>query len=319
MAEITKTEFIWFNGAFVPWQEAKVHVLAHALHYGTGVFEGIRSYLTDRGPAVFRLDAHLERFFRSAALYEMPIPYTLEQLTDATLELVRRNGLENAYLRPVAIFDVHTLTLLPVGAPVTVAIAGWPMGAYLPAESDRGVRVTISSVRRFNASAIPPAAKSCGQYVNSVRATQDAARRGFHEAILLTDTGDVSEGAGENLFIVKNGGVVTHDADAAILMGITRDSILQIARELGIPTEIRTMRPEELARADELFFCGTAVEVTPIEEIDGTVVGDGRPGPITRQIRSRFFEIVHGQHAAHFKWLAFARAGAQHEKVGSAP
>lgn len=317
MAEITKTETIWFNGAFVPWQEAKVHVLAHTLHYGTGVFEGIRSYLTDRGPAVFRLDAHLERFFRSAAIYEIPIPYTLEQLTDATLELVRRNGLENAYLRPVAIFDVHTLTLLPVGAPVTVAIAGWPMGAYLPAEGDRGVRVTISSVRRFNASAIPPAAKSCGQYVNSVRATQDAARRGFHEAILLTDTGEVSEGAGENLFVVKNGVVVTNDADAAILMGITRDSILQIARELGIPTEIRAMRPEELARADELFFCGTAVEVTPIEEIDGTVIGDGRPGPITRQIRRRFFEIVHGQDAAYFTWLAFARAGAPREKVGT--
>ncbi|MBI3262262.1 MAG: branched-chain amino acid transaminase [Acidobacteria bacterium] len=318
MAEITKTETIWFNGAFVPWHEAKVHVLAHTLHYGTGVFEGIRSYLTDRGPAVFRLDAHLERFFRSAATYEIPIPYTREQLTDATLELVRRNRLETAYIRPIAIFDVHTLTLLPADAPVTVAIAGWPMGAYLPAESDRGVRVTVSPVRRFNPSAIPPAAKSCGQYVNSVRATQDAARRGFHEAILLTDTGDVSEGAGENLFVVKNGVVVTNDANAAILMGITRDSILQIARDLGIPTEIRTIRPEELPGADELFFCGTAVEVTPIEELDGTVIGDGRPGPITRQIRNRFLEIARGRHAAYFKWLAFARAGAPHQKVGSA-
>lgn len=315
MAEITKTETIWFNGSFVPWHEAKVHVLAHTLHYGTGVFEGIRSYLTDKGTAVFRLDAHLERFFRSAAIYDMQIPYTLEQLTDATLELVRRNHLENAYIRPLAIFDAHTLALLPEGAPVRVAIAGWPMGAYLPAESNRGVKVTISPVRRFNASAIPPAAKSCGQYVNSVRATQDAVRRGFHEAILLTDQGDVSEGAGENLFVVKHGVVITNDADAAILMGITRESVLQIARDLGIPTEIRTIRPEELPRADELFFSGTAVEVTPIEEIDGTVIGDGRPGPITRQIRSRFFEIVRGRHAAYGRWLSYA---ALREKAGSA-
>ncbi|MBI4478181.1 MAG: branched-chain amino acid transaminase [Acidobacteria bacterium] len=312
MAAIPKTDTIWFNGSFVPWDEARVHVLAHTLHYGTGVFEGIRSYLTDRGTAVFRLDAHLERFFRSAAIYDMPLPYSREQLTEATLELVRRNGLENAYIRPVAIFDAHTLQLLPEGAPITVAIAGWPMGAYLPAESNRGVRVTVSPIRRFNASAIPPAAKSCGQYVNSVRATQDAVRRGFHEAVLLTDTGVVSEGAGENLFVVKNGVVITNDADAAILMGITRESILQIAHDLGIPTKIRTIRPEELPQADELFFTGTAVEVTPIEEVDGTVIGDGRPGPITTRIRTRFFEIVRGLHADYSHWLVFAG-----EKVGS--
>lgn len=308
----TPTETIWFNGKLVPWGDAKVHVLAHGLHYGTGVFEGMKCYLTDNGPAVFRLDAHLERFYQSAAVYELTIPYSLEQLAEATLELIRANRMENAYLRPLAFFDASTLAVWTKECPVSVAIAGFPTTKYL-ANADDGVRVTISSIRKYPSNAIPATAKACGQYINSVRAVQEAQRKGFDEAILLNQRGEVSEGSGENVFLVKNGRVVTNDSAADILMGVTRDTMLQIAKDLGFQTEVRAITVVDLMTADEVFFSGTAVEVTPVREIDGHVVGSGKPGPITTRIRETFEAAVRGRRPEYRKWLAYAHAPA---KVG---
>jgi branched-chain amino acid aminotransferase len=302
----TPTDFIWFNGKLIPWGEARVHVLAHGLQYGTGVFEGIKSYPTADGPAIFRLDAHLERLYKSAELYDLEIPYSLETLTDACLEIVRANKLEAAYLRPVAFFDAATLSVWTKECPVTVAIAALPTGKYL-ANADAGVRVTVSPIRKFDNSAMPAWAKACGQYINSARAVNDAQRRGFDEALLLNSQGLVAEGSGENLFLVKDGALVTNDKDASILMGVTRASILEIARDLGIATRISSISVESLMTADELFFTGTAVEVTGIREIDGHIVGDGKPGPVTRRIQDTFNQAVRGQLPQYRHWLAFVR------------
>ena len=303
----TPTETIWFNGKLVPWKDAQVHVLAHGLHYGTGVFEGMRCYPTADGPAVFRLDVHLERFFASAAIYDLEIPYTIEALTEATHELIRANKLEAAYLRPIAFFDAATLSVWTKECPVTVAIAGFPTGAYHAGGPDHGVRVTVSPVRKFDNSAIPAWAKACGQYVNSARAVNEAQRRGFDEAILLNSQGLVAEGSGENLFVVKNGAVITNDKDASILMGVTRASVLEIANDLGIPTRVAPMSIEDVYHADELFFTGTAVEVTPIREVDGHVLCEGKPGPITSRIQDTFNAAVRAQRPEYRRWLAFAR------------
>lgn len=302
----TPTDTIWFNGALVPWGDAKVHVLAHGLHYGTGVFEGLRAYKTAEGSAVFRLDAHLDRFFQSAAMYELSIPYTTTELAAATLEVVRRNRLEDGYIRPIAFFDFgSTLAVWTKECPVTVAIACYPMGKYL-ADADNGVRVTISPIRRFDGDAIPTTGKACGQYVNSVRAVQDAQRRGFDEAILLNQRGEVAEGSGENIFVVRRGEVITNDAEDGILMGVTRASLLQISRDLGLPTRIGRITVDDLKTADELFFCGTAVEVTPIREIDGLTIGAGQPGPLTRRIQDTFDRAKRGTLPQYRQWLTFA-------------
>ena len=230
----TPTETIWFNGKLVPWNDAKVHVLAHGLQYGTGVFEGMKSYPTADGPAIFRLDAHLERFYKSAELYDIGDPLlAADAIAEASLEVVRANRLEASYLRPVAFFDAGTLSVWTAECPVTVAIAAVPTGKYL-ANADAGVRVTVSPIRKFDNSAIPAWAKACGQYINSARAVNDAQRRGFDEALLLNSQGLVAEGSGENLFVVKNGAIVTNDKDASILMGVTRASVLEIAKDLGI-------------------------------------------------------------------------------------
>ncbi len=300
----TPTETIWFNGKLVPWADAKVHVLAHGLQYGTGVFEGMRSYATADGPAIFRLDAHLERFFKSAELYDLAIPYAQDVLAEASLEVVRANRLETSYLRPIAFFDAATLSVWTKECPVTVAIAAVPTGKYL-ANADAGVRVTVSPVRKFDNSAIPAWAKACGQYINSARAANDAQRRGFDEALLLNSQGLVAEGSGENLFVVKNGAIVTNDRDASILMGITRASILEIAGDLGIEARVAPISVDDVLGADELFFTGTAVEVTAIREVDGRVMSGGKPGPVTRRIQQTFNEAVRGQRAEYRKWLSF--------------
>jgi branched-chain amino acid aminotransferase len=302
----TKTDKIWFNGKLVNWADANVHVLAHGLHYGTGVFEGMRCYATDDGPAVFRLDAHLDRFYQSAELYELTIPYAKEVLADATLELIHVNRLDAAYIRPIAFFDAATLSVWTKECPVTVAIAAFPTGKYL-ADAEKGVRVTVSSIRKFDNSAIPAWGKACGQYINSVRAVQEAQRKGFDEALLLNSRGEVSEGSGENLFLVRDGGIVTNDRDASILMGVTRSSILEIANDLGIPTSVAAISVEDAYGADELFFTGTAVEVTPIREVDGHVISGGKPGPVTRRIQETFNAIVRGKRPEYRRWLAFGK------------
>jgi branched-chain amino acid aminotransferase len=302
----TPTDSIWFNGKLVPWADAKVHVLAHGLQYGTGVFEGMKSYPTADGPAIFRLDAHMERFFKSAELYDIGIPYSQAVLSEASLEVVRANKLEASYLRPVAFFDAATLSVWTKECPVTVAIAAVPTGKYL-ANADEGVRVTISPVRKFDNSAMPAWAKACGQYINSARAVNDAQRRGFDEALLLNTHGMIAEGSGENLFVVKSGAVITNDRDASILMGVTRASVLEIAGDLGIETRIAPISVEDVLGADELFFSGTAVEVTRIREVDGRTIGDGKLGPVTRRIQDTFNQAVRGQLPQYRKWLSFVR------------
>jgi len=302
----TPTDSVWFNGKLVPWNEAKVHVLAHGLQYGTGVFEGMKAYPTADGPAIFRLDAHLERFYKSAEIYDLAIPYTLDTLAEASLEVVRANRLEACYLRPVAFFDAATLSVWTKECPVTVAIAAVPTGKYL-ANADEGVRVTVSPIRKFDNSAIPAWAKACGQYINSARAVNDAQRRGFDEALLLNSQGLVAEGSGENLFLVKNGALVTNDRDASILMGVTRASVLEIAGDHGIETRVAAISMEDVLGADELFFSGTAVEVTRIREVDGTVIGDGKLGPVTRRIQDTFNQAVRGQLPQYRRWLSFVR------------
>lgn len=311
MAPFTPTEFIWKNGEIIPWADAQVHITAHALQYGTGVFEGMRSYDTPNGPAIFRLDAHTRRFFVSAAAYEIPIPYSYEELCAASLEVVRANGLENAYLRPIAFFDSYSFAVWPKDCPVTVAIIAVPARAYLQGRPENGARVTVSTVRRIDLSTLPPFVKACGHYTNSVRAVQEAMRRGYADAILLNSKGDVAEASGANLFIVRNGTVITNDSDASILMGVTRDSILQIARDLGYQVTVRPMTLIDIEQAGEIFFCGTAVEVTPITEVDGRFYNGGKPGPVTRRIQQTFQDAVHGKLPQYSDWLTLAAPAAE--------
>lgn len=316
MAPFVKAETLWFNGAFVPWDDARVHVMAHGLHYGTGVFEGIRSYKTPDGPAIFRLQDHITRLFASAELYELQIPYPAEQLASVMLELLTRNRLTRTYIRPIAFFDAHSLTLWPRGCPVSVAIAAMPLGAYLGEHAMQGVRVCISSVRRFDAASIPTTAKSCGQYVNSVGAVQEALRRGFDEAIFLNHQGEVAEGSGENLFVVKDGSILTNDVAADVLPGITRASVLQIATDLGVPSRVGPIAIEDLAAADELFFTGTAAEVTPIVDVDGARVGPGQPGPVTLRLQQAYFDAVHGRTPRYRHWLSYAEERSSAKATG---
>ena len=264
-----------------------------------GAFTGAH----ENSPGLFRLDAHLERFYKSAALYDLTIPYSQTAIAEASLEVVRANKLEASYLRPVAFFDAGTLSVWTAECPVTVAIAAVPTGKYL-ANAESGVRVTVSPIRKFDNSAIPAWAKACGQYINSARAVNDAQRRGFDEAILLNSQGMVAEGSGENLFIVKNGALTTNDRDASILMGVTRASVLEIARDLGIESRIAPISVEDLLGADELFFTGTAAEVTPIREVDGYAIGAGERGPITAKLQQAFFRAVRGGDATKNAWLS---------------
>lgn len=304
MAPFTKTDVIWMNGELVPWGEANVHVSAHGLQYGTGVFEGMRSYDTPSGPAIFRLDAHMKRLIASASYYELQIPYSVEELCDAALDVLRTNKLENAYFRPLAFFDSYSFSVWPKDCPVTVAIIAVPGRAYLQGGPEHGVRVTVSSVRRIESSTLPPHIKASGHYTNSVLAVQEAIRRGYDDALLFNAKGDISEGSGANLFIVRNGTLITNDLEASILPGITRDSVLTLARDLGLPISIHPMTLPDVQTADEVFFCGTAVEVTPIREIDGRTIGDGKPGPITQRIQRTFYDAVHGKLPQYRNWLS---------------
>jgi branched-chain amino acid aminotransferase len=305
MPPFARSDLIWFNGELTRWDDARVHVSAHALQYGTGVFEGMRSYDTADGPAIFRLDAHMRRFAASASYYEIEWPYSFEQLCAASLDVIRANALDNAYLRPLAFFDSHSFNVWPKGCPVSVAIIAVPGRPYTQGGPERGLRVTVSSVRRIDAASLPPFVKACGHYTNSVRAVQEANRRGFDDALLLNYRGEVAEGSGANLFLVKDGRVITNDADASIVLGITRDSVLQIASDLGIPVDVRPLTVEDVAGADEAFFTGTAIEVTPITEVDGRPVGDGKPGPITLRIQQTYFDAVHGRLPQYHAWLAY--------------
>ena len=298
---------IWLDGEFVPWDEAQVHVLTHALHYGTGVFEGVRCYDTEEGPAIFRWDGHLERFYQSGRPYDLDIPYEPDELTEATLELIRRQDLESCYIRPIAFFGYDKLGLSPDGIPVQTAIACWPWGAYLGEEAlEEGVAVMISSWRKYASSQIPTNAKTTGPYVNSVLASLEAERNGYREAILLNKEGTVAEGPGENLFVVRDDELYTPGLAESNLDGITRDAVITLARDLGYTVHDEAVVDRgQLYTADELFFTGTAAEVTPIRSVDDVTVGEGTRGPVTEEIQSRFFDLVEGRLEEYDDWFTY--------------
>jgi branched-chain amino acid aminotransferase len=297
-------DYIWMNGEFVPWDEAQVHVLTHALHYGTGVFEGIRAYETERGPAIFRHHEHLERLRRSAALYYMEIPYQLEKLREATHELIVRNNLRSCYIRPLVFRGHGPMGLDPLSNPVEVSIAVWEWGAYLGDEAKaNGVRAKVSSWRRISPDSLIPHAKASGQYLNSVLAKIEVSHAGYEEAILLDDKGHVCEGTGENVFVVQDGRIFTPPQTASILDGISRRSAIEIARDLGFEVIERDVARAELTLADEVFLTGTAAELTPVREIDDHPIAGGEPGPITREVQRVFDAALCGQAERYREWL----------------
>jgi branched-chain amino acid aminotransferase len=292
------------NGDFVPWDEAKVHVLTHGLHYGTGVFEGVRCYDTEIGPAVFRHQDHVDRLYKSAQLYYMPIPFEPEQIRRATLDLIARNGLRSCYIRPLVFRGYGQMGLFPLDAPVDVCIATWEWGAYLGEEGKRnGVRAKTSSWRRIGPGSLIPQAKATGQYLNSVLAKIESHKAGYEEGILLDERGFVCEGTGENLFVVKDGRISVPPLTASVLEGINARAALQIAKDLGYEVIERDIARSELYLCDEIFLTGTAAELTPVREVDDHPVGTGQPGPVTRAVQDVFEDALHGRVERYREWL----------------
>lgn len=301
---VEPVEKVWMNGEYVAWADAKVHVLVHGLHYGTGVFEGIRCYETPKGPAVFRLRDHLERMERSGKIFMMEIPYSVDELVGVTRDLIRMNKLRSCYVRPIAFRGYGEVGVNPENNPIDVTIAVWRWGAYLGEKAlKEGIRMTVSSWRRHDPNIIPPAAKVTGAYINSVAAKQEAVHKGFDEAIMLNTQGYVSEATGENLFIVKGGEILTPPLEAGALGGVTRNTIMKIAADLDMPIHESLLMRSDLYVAEEMFCCGTAAEVTPVREVDGRVIGE--PGPITKAIQDKYFEIVKGHDEKYYDWLDF--------------
>jgi branched-chain amino acid aminotransferase len=301
---VDPTDLIWMNGDFVAWEDAKVHVLTHGLHYGTGVFEGVRCYDTELGPAVFRNAEHVDRLLRSAELYYMPVPYSAEQIRAATLELVARNGLRSCYIRPIVYRGYGQMGLNPLDCNVDVTIACWEWASYLGEEGkSKGIRAKVSSWRRISPDSLIPQAKASGQYLNSVLAKVESVKAGYQEAILLDDHGYVCEGTGENIYVVRDGEIVTPGQSNSILDGITRRSVIQIARDLGYSICERDVGRAELYLADEVFMSGTAAELVPVVEIDDHPIGTGAPGEITRVMQSCFDDAIHGRSERYREWL----------------
>jgi len=297
---------IWMDGELVDWEDAQIHVLSHVIHYGSGVFEGVRCYDTVDGPAVFRHREHYERLADSAKTLDIGMEYTVDELIEATRDLIRENGLESCYIRPIVFYGYDELGLNPEGCPVQTAIAVWPWGAYLGEDAIKnGVDVAVSSWRKHHSSQIPTTAKITGAYVNSIMASLEAKSNGYTEAILLDKEGTVSEGPGENIFMVDDGTLYTTPIDSSILDGITRNSVIEIARDLGYDVVEKRISRSELYTADELFFTGTAAEVTPIKTVDDrTVRKDGR-GPVTEEIQETFFEVTQGKRDEYADWLDY--------------
>ncbi|MEA2212956.1 MAG: branched-chain amino acid aminotransferase [Solirubrobacteraceae bacterium] len=299
-----KADLIWHNGELVAWEDATIHVLTHGLHYGTGVFEGERAYATERGPGIFRHRDHLRRLLQSAELYYMPVPYTLDELRSATHELLRANNLRECYIRPIIYRGYGQMGLNPLDCEVSVSIAAWPWGAYLGEESKlTGIRAKVSSWRRISADSLIPHAKASGQYLNSVLAKIEATKAGYQESILLNSHGHVCEGSGENIFVVKDGKILTPPQTAGILDGISRASILTIAGDRGYEVVERDLARAELFTADEVFMSGTAAELVPVREIDDHPIGEGTAGPVTRDLQGVFEAALHGREARYAEWL----------------
>jgi branched-chain amino acid aminotransferase len=299
---VNTADLIWHNGEFVSWEDAKVHVLTHAMHYGTSVFEGVRAYETERGPAIFRHWDHLDRLEDSAKLFYMELPFSKEQIRDATHELIGRNGLRSCYIRPLVYRGHGPMGLDPEDNPVEATVAVWEWGAYLGEEGKKhGIRAKVSSWRRISPQSLIPHSKAGGQYLNSVLAKIESKRAGYEEAILLDDLGHVCEGSGENVFVVKGGRIFTPPQTASILDGISRKSIIEIAADLGMEVVERDIARAELTLADEVFLVGTAAELTPVREIDDIEIGP--PGEITRQIQQVYDDALHGRDERYAKWL----------------
>ncbi|MBI2992902.1 MAG: branched-chain amino acid transaminase [Gammaproteobacteria bacterium] len=299
---------IWFDGKLVPWRDARVHVLTHTLHYGMGVFEGIRAYRAAQGPAIFRLRDHTERLFRSAHILRMPMPFDRDRINQACIDVVRENRLEAAYIRPLCFYGSEGMGIRADNLKTHVAVAAWEWGAYLGAEGlERGIRIRTSSFTRHHVNISMCKAKAVGHYINSMLALQEAVECGYDEALLLDIEGYVAEGSGENFFIVRDGRLITPELTSA-LEGITRDTVLSLAAECEIAIEERRLTRDEVYIADEAFFTGTAAEVTPIRELDGRVIGSGRRGPVTERLQALFFDYAHGRRPGHAEWLVPVQA-----------
>ncbi len=306
MAPIPEMDTIWMDGRLVPWADAKIHVLTHALHYGSGVFEGIRAYKTDRGAGVLRLEEHLKRLVRSAKLYYMPVPYSVEELYDATFEVLESNKLDAGYIRPLIFRGYGEMGLNPMDAPVQAVIAAWPWGTYLGEEGVlHGVRAKTSSIQSLDHTALARAAKATGQYLNSILAKIEVLNAGYDEAIMLTEHGHVAEGSGENIFVVRGGVLMTPPPSDGVLEGITRDIVMNLAKSEGIELRERTLSRSDLVIADELFYTGTAAEVVPIREVDDHLIGE--PGPVTRRMQERFKAITEGRDEEFGGYMEYAR------------
>ena len=296
--------FIWMDGKLVPWRDATTHVLTHSLHYGLSVFEGVRAYKTGQGTAIFRLKEHTQRLINSAHIYMMKIPYSCEELMEAQKEVVRANKLESCYLRPIAFYGSEKMGVSPRGAQVHVAIAAWPWGAYLGEEGlEKGIRVKTASFARHHVNVTMPRAKLASTYANSILANLEATQDGYDEALLLDTMGFVAEGAGENVFVIKNGTIYEPQLTSG-LIGITRETVIRMAADLGYEVVSKPITRDDIYIADEAFFTGTAAEVTPIRELDNRTIGEGKRGPITTQLQARFFDLVNGRLPEYADWLA---------------
>ena len=305
MSMADRDGFIWYDGKLVPWRDATTHVLTHSLHYGLSVFEGVRAYRSEIGTAIFRLEDHTNRLFNSAHIYQIPMPFDRDTINEAQRTVVRENQLESGYLRPLVFYGPEKMGVSPKGAKVHVAIAAWPWGAYLGEEAlSQGIRVKVSSFARQHVNVTMPRAKVATTYANSILANTEALQDGYDEALLLDSSGFVSEGAGENIFVVKNGAIYTPDLSAGALNGITRNTVFHIAKDLGLELIQKRITRDEVYIADEAFFTGTAAEVTPIRELDRIEIGSGSRGPITEKIQNAFFDIVNGRNPKYTHWLA---------------
>lgn len=299
-----KSEYIWMDGNFIKWDDAKIHILSHVIHYGTGVFEGLRCYDTPKGSVIFRLKEHTERLFNSAKIYRMEIPFSQDKINSVIVELIKRNGLKSAYVRPIAYRGYNELGVNPFPCPVCVAIATLQWGKYLGADAlEQGIDVMVSSWNRMAPNTFPAMAKCSANYMNSQLIKMEALAYGFVEGIALDNTGYVSEGSGENIFVVKNGVVYTPPLHACILPGITRNTVIQLCKDLGILVMQEMLNREFLYLADEVFFTGSAAEVTPIRSIDKITIGEGKAGPITKKIQKYFFDIIEGRIEDKHNWL----------------
>ncbi len=304
---ISPTKFVWMNGKRVEWDKAQVHFLTHSLHYGSAIFEGIRANHTPHGPAIFRLSDHLKRFYNSAKIMRMKIPFEFETIFQACTDLVAHNGLKSCYIRPLAFYGYGVMGVGTLDAPVSLGIAAWPWGSYLGVEGEKkGIRVKVSSFASHDVNIVMTKSKTTGNYATFGLAKNEAVLAGFDEAIMLDPDGYVSEGSAENIFIVRDGYLMT-PPKGNVLEGITRDSILALAHDLKIPVKEERFSRDMLYTADEAFLCGTAAEVTPIVDVDDRVIGQGHPGPMTHKLQKKFLDIIHGRDKKYFKWLTFVK------------